>query len=83
MDTKDPIGTWIGYRIIDKKPLLRAYQAGVYMEKSVRVSFRLTFVGPHAEDLANQVLLWDDRQDVIDDHKEFVFITKVGVNNGK
>lgn len=66
IDNNDSIGTWVGYRVIDKKPLIRAYQTGVYMEKSVRVSFRLTFVGPHAEDLANQVLLWDDRQDVID-----------------
>lgn len=65
VDEKDTIGTWVGYRVIDKKPIARAYQSGVYMEKSVRVSFRLSFVGPHAEELADQVLLWDDRTDVV------------------
>lgn len=63
-DPDDKIGTWIGYRIISKKPILRAYQSGRFMEKSIKVSFRITFVGPQAEELADQVLLWEDRTDV-------------------
>lgn len=63
-DPEDKIGDWIGYRIISKKPVLRAYQSGRNMVKSIKVSFRITFVGPHAEDLADQVLLWEDRTDV-------------------
>ena len=64
IDPEDKIGTWIGYRIISKKPNLRAYQSGRDMVKSLRVSFRITFVGPQAEELADQVLLWEDRTDV-------------------
>ena len=64
VDPEDKIGDWIGYRIISKKPVLRAYQSGRNMVKSIKVSFRITFVGPHAEDLADQVLLWEDRTDV-------------------
>lgn len=64
VDPEDKIGDWIGYRIISKKPVLRAYQSGRNMVKSIKVSFRITFVGPHAENLADQVLLWEDRTDV-------------------
>lgn len=64
IDPEDKIGTWIGYRIISKKPVLRAYQSGRNMVKSIKVSFRITFVGPDAEKLADQVLLWEDRTDV-------------------
>lgn len=66
VDPEDTTGSWIGYRVISKKPLVRAYQSGVYMEKSIRVEFRLTFVGPEAESLADQTLLWEDRKDVVD-----------------
>lgn len=64
VDPGDKIGTWIGYRIISKKPYVRAYQSGVRMVKPLKVSFRITFVGPDAENLADQVLLWEDRTDV-------------------
>ena len=63
-DPDDHIGTWIGYRIMNKKPYVRAYQTGTMMTKPIRVSFRITFVGPQAEELADQVLLWEDRTDV-------------------
>lgn len=65
VDPNEKIGTFIGYRVISKEPLIRAYQKDVYMVKSVRVSFRLTFVGPQAEQFADQTLLWDERTDVI------------------
>lgn len=63
-DPEDHVGTWIGYRIISKKPYVRATQYGKDMVKPVRVQIRLTFVGPQAEELADQVLLWEDRADV-------------------
>lgn len=65
VDPNEKIGTFIGYRVISKEPLIRAYQKDVHMVKSVRVSFRLTFVGPRAEQFADQTLLWDERTDVI------------------
>lgn len=64
IDPGDKVSSWIGYRIQSKKPYVRAYQAGTYMEKPIRVNFRLTFMGPQAESLADQVLLWEDRWDV-------------------
>lgn len=63
-DPEDHVGTWIGYRIISKKPYVRAAQYGKDMVKPIRVQFRITFVGPQAEKLADQVLLWEDRADV-------------------
>ena len=63
-DPDDKVGTWIGYRIVSKKPYVRAYQGNTMMTKPVRVTFRLSFVGPQAEELADQVLLWEDRKDV-------------------
>lgn len=63
-DPKDKVHTWIGYRIINKKPYVRAAQYGQDMVKPVKVQFRITFVGPQAEELADQVLLWEDRTDV-------------------
>lgn len=63
-DPADKVGTWIGYRIISKKPYIRASQRGRDMVKDVKIHFRLTFVGPQAEELADQVLLWEDRTDV-------------------
>lgn len=64
VDPEDHVGTWIGYRIISKKPYVRAAQYGTDMTKPIRVQFRVTFVGPDAEKLADQVLLWEDRTDV-------------------
>ena len=34
------------------------------MVKPIRVNFRISFVGKQAEELADQVLLWEDRTDV-------------------
>lgn len=64
VDPSDKKGSWIGYRIQSKKPYARAYQGGTVMSKPLKVSFRLSFVGPEAEKLADQVLLWEDRADV-------------------
>lgn len=64
VDPEDKVHTWIGYRILSKRPYIRAYQAERDMMKGVKVSFRLTFVGPQAEELADQILLWEDRTDV-------------------
>lgn len=64
IDPDDHVGTWIGYRILSKRPYVRAMQRGTDMTKDLKVSFRLTFVGPQAEALSDQVLLWEDRTDV-------------------
>lgn len=64
-DPEDKVHTWIGYRILSKKPYVRAYQGGADMVKLIKVNFRLTFVGPQAEELADQTLLWENRTDVI------------------
>lgn len=63
-DPEDKTGSWIGYRIQSKRPIIRAYQYGIIYEKPIKVSFRLSFVGRQAEELADQVLLWEDRKDV-------------------
>lgn len=64
VDPEDKTGTWIGYRVMSKRPLLRAYRSGVMYEKSIKVNFRVSFVGHQAEALADQTLLWEDRLDV-------------------
>lgn len=65
IDPEDKIGTWIGYRIISKRPYTRAYQKFKTMVIPTKVSFRMTFVGPEAEKLCDQTLAWDVRTDVI------------------
>ena len=68
VDPENKIGTWIGYRVINKRPYVRAYtgmngrQNLIY--KPIKVSFRITFVGPQAEEFADQTLLWEDRSDI-------------------
>lgn len=64
IDPEDKVGSWIGYRIQSKKPYVRAYQTGATIHKPIKVNFRLSFVGPEAEALADQILLWEDRTDV-------------------
>lgn len=63
-DPEDHIGTWIGYRILDKKPYARVYQQGRDVIKPIKVRFRLSFVGLQAEELSDQTMLWEDRTDV-------------------
>lgn len=64
VDKDDKVGTWIGYRILNKEPYARAWQSGLFMVKPLKMKFRLSFTGPQAEELANQTLLWEDRYDV-------------------
>lgn len=61
----DTIGTWIGYRILRKRRYVRADQDNGAMCVELRLVFRLVFIGPEAEKLANQTLLWDNRADVV------------------
>ena len=63
-DPEDKVGSWIGYRVQSKKPYARAYLSNGKAYKPIKVSFRLSFVGPQAEALADQTLLWEDRADV-------------------
>lgn len=64
-DKNDKVGTWIGYRILSVKPNIRAGYTGQSYVKSVKIRFRVSFIGKQAEELALQTLLFDDRQDVI------------------
>lgn len=64
VNPEDKTSSWIGYRILDKKPYARAWQGGVIMNKPLKIHFRLTFMGPQAESLSDQTLLWEDRDDV-------------------
>lgn len=63
-DPEDKVGTWIGYRILTKRQISRAIRQDKVFAKSLRVKFRLAFIGPQAEELADSTLLWDDRKDV-------------------
>lgn len=64
IDPLDKKNTWIGYRIISKRPTMRAYQSGTMMVKPLKVTFRISFVGKQAEKFSDQVLMWEDRTDV-------------------
>ena len=64
-DKNDTVGTWIGYRILSVKPNVRTGYSGHSYEKSVKIRFRLSFIGRQAEALALQTLLFDDREDVV------------------
>lgn len=75
LDKTDLVGTFIGYRIMEKKPSLRAYggpythypaemKVGQEFITEIECKFRLSFIGPQAEELADQTLLWDIRDDV-------------------
>lgn len=64
-DKSNHVGTWIGYRILEVKPNVRAGYTGSSYTKSVKIRFRLSFIGKQAEELALQTLLFDERQDVV------------------
>jgi hypothetical protein len=59
--------TWIGYLILESRGETRSanYQ-GQVIERQMRQLFRLTFVGPQAEELANSTFFWEERKDVQD-----------------
>ena len=63
-DKNEKVGTWIGYRILEVKPNVRTGYTGRSYTKSVKIRFRLSFIGKQAEELALQTLLFDDRIDV-------------------
>jgi hypothetical protein len=65
-DKNDKVGTWIGYRILSVRPNLRTAYTGSSYVKSVKIRFRLSFIGPQAEELALATLLFDDRKDVVE-----------------
>ena len=66
IDEEDKTGTWIGYKVRNKVRYARAGQSNGYMCVEERITFRLTFVGANAEELADQTMLWEDRGDVTD-----------------
>lgn len=65
LDPKDKIGTWIGYMMLYKEPYARGFQAEPNAYMPISTKFRITFVGPQAEEFADSTLFWDMRTDVI------------------
>ena len=65
LDPKDKIGTWIGYMMLYKDPYARGFQAEPNAYMPISTKFRITFVGPQAEEFADSTLFWDMRTDVI------------------
>lgn len=61
---EDKSGDWIGYRILSKEPYARAVQNAELISKPYKVRFRLSFIGPQAEEWSDQTMLWEDRTDV-------------------
>ena len=64
IDKDDKVGTWVGYRIMAKDTKVRANTPNSDVAMPITVHFRLTFVGPQAEELSEQTMLWDSRDDV-------------------
>lgn len=73
------VGTWIGYRINSIRPYARAYASGATFVKPVKISFRITFIGTDAEDLALQTMFWEDRSDVTDVFEK-EYLTQINYN---
>lgn len=67
-DKADTVGTWVGYRILNKQAAVRTFTGygkdGPSKIKNIKVTFRISFVGPQAEELCDQTIMWDDRTDV-------------------
>jgi hypothetical protein len=64
IDPAFPNATWCGFILLSTRPRLRSVQQGKILGKNVKQFFRLTFIGPQAEEIINQTLLWDERNDV-------------------
>lgn len=66
LDPAEPSADWAGYLIVQATPVTRSYQQNQYRIIQCNTSFRLSFVGPHAEERAYSTLMWCERQDIID-----------------
>jgi hypothetical protein len=66
IDPEAPTGNWIGYMILSISPSVRPLQPELDtdMVTNLKVSFRLTFIGPQAEEMAVSTLFWNKRPDV-------------------
>lgn len=62
---EETVGTWIGYRVLAIEPYTRGYTTSEdFVTIPVKMTFRISFVGPQAEDFAYQTMLWDLRTDI-------------------
>lgn len=57
-------GTYIGYRIISKRIVHTESSNNNLKIDSIKVFFRLTFIGSNAEQLADQIYFWQDQKTV-------------------
>lgn len=70
-DKTDTTSTWIGYRVLSKTPVTRTQiyndeNGKEWFIRNCDVVFRISFIGPQAEDLADLTLMWEERTDVRD-----------------
>lgn len=63
-EANDHVSTWIGYRILSMDPRTRLIKSPEDVLKQIRVDFRITALGPNAEEFIQSTLLWEDRADV-------------------
>ena len=57
--------TWIGYSVLSHYSLQQtATQYGSTLIKSLKTRFRITFTGQQAEEIANSLFLWENKEDV-------------------
>jgi len=64
VDPEDTIGTWIGYNILSKEKIVQNFIQGKLLAADFRIKFRLTALGPQAEDIVDSTAMWDQRPDV-------------------
>ena len=57
-------GTYIGYRILSKRYSYADSSSNILKKDSIKVAFRLTFIGYNAEKLADQIHFWRDQKSV-------------------
>ena len=57
-------GTYIGYRIMSKRNVFAENSNNNLKIDSIKVCFRLTFIGSDAEQLADQIYFWKDQKTV-------------------
>lgn len=66
LDPNEKSADWVGYLILQAAAITRSFQQGTYRVIQTNTTFRLSFIGPNAEDRAYSTLLWCERRDIVD-----------------
>lgn len=68
---KESKNTWVGY-VIDYTDFgVNAVNLGTAIQRTGRSQVHLTFIGPAAEEMANSVVFWPYRADVVSEFKKY------------